>query len=79
MTFILAVIVLSIVIFSTLLSGVFLGDYYLYGKQKTLVETYKDVNRIYTFNDAVSSRILENYENSDQITSALQRLSLIHI
>ena len=73
MTFILAVIVLSIVIFSTLLSGVFLGDYYLYGKQKTLVETYKDVNRIYTFNDAVSSRILENYENSDQITSALQR------
>ena len=45
LTLMLMVIVLGIVICSTLISGLFLGDFYMMGKQKGLIETYNDVNR----------------------------------
>ena len=63
----LMVIVLGIVVCSNLISGLFLGDYYLYSKQKSLIETYNDINRVYTLNDA----IISGSENTDSIQVAL--------
>lgn len=47
LTLILMSIILGIVLCSTLISGLFLGDFYLYEKQRVLIETYEDVNRLY--------------------------------
>ena len=47
LTMMLMGIILGIVFFSTLISGLFLGDFYLYEKQRLLIETYEDVNRLY--------------------------------
>ena len=54
LTLMLMVIVLGIVICSTLISGLFLGDFYMMGKQKGLIETYNDVNRLYMVSGAVT-------------------------
>ena len=67
LTLMLMFIVLGIVICSTLISGLFLGDFYMHGKQKSLIETYNDVNRLYMLNDAVSSdkRFSSNENGTD--------------
>ncbi len=55
LTLMLMGIILGIVICSTLVSGLFLGDYYLYEKQRVLIETYMDVNRLYSASEQSSS------------------------
>lgn len=45
---VLTLFVLSIITVTILASNVFLGDYYLYGKQQSLEQTYREINRIYS-------------------------------
>lgn len=77
----LMVIVLGIVVCSTLISGLFLGDYYMYGKQKSLIETFTDINRIYSMNDSIISSTGDNGNNelatvlSEEFQNSLERIS----
>lgn len=48
MTLILCALVFIIVTMSILISSAFLGDYYLIGKQRSLVETYNEINKVYS-------------------------------
>ena len=77
----LMIIVLGIVVCSNIISGLFLGDYYLYGKQKLLIETYNDINRIYSLNDSIISSS-ENGDGSqfaavltEEFQNSLERIS----
>lgn len=48
MTVTLITFVFVIIVGSILINSIFLGDYYLYGKQNTLVSTYVEVNKAYS-------------------------------
>lgn len=67
----LMIIVLGIVVCSNLISGLFLGDYYLYGKQKSLIETYNDINHIYTLSNPLLSGGDSEESGSSQFASVL--------
>lgn len=47
MTVTLIVFVFVIIVSSILINSIFLGDYYLYGKQNTLISTYDEINKAY--------------------------------
>ena len=47
MTVTLITFVFVIIVSSILINSIFLGDYYLYGKQNTLISTYGEINKAY--------------------------------
>ena len=47
MTVTLITFVFVIMVSSILINSIFLGDYYLYGKQNTFVSTYDEINKPY--------------------------------
>ena len=64
MTVTLITFVFVIIVSSILINSIFLGDYYLYGKQNTLVSTYDEINKAYM-------KYLNTVEkNDDRIFSA---------
>ncbi|MBS5523370.1 MAG: HAMP domain-containing protein [Clostridiales bacterium] len=89
LTLMLMGIILGIVLCSTLISGLFLGDYYLYEKQRVLIETYEDVNRLYMLSGEASSgnndSLFPNYKSngssgysadlSEEFENSMERMS----
>ena len=53
LTMIFTIIILGIVLCSTIFFSLFLGDYYIHGKQKTLIETFNEIDMVYSVNDSV--------------------------
>lgn len=64
MTVTLITFVFVIIVSSILINSIFLGDYYLYGKQNTLISTYGEINKAYM----KYTNTLE--ENDDSLYSA---------
>ena len=54
LTLILLAFVLLIMTCTIIISNVFLGDYYIYSKQKALVKAFSDINNMYKASEIIS-------------------------
>ena len=58
--------VLVTLLISILVNNIFLDDYYISGKQKTLVNVFNQINRMYTTLE-ISEKIDSKYSSSSNI------------
>ncbi len=71
LTMIFTIIILGIIICSTVFFTLFLGDYYIYGKQKNLIETFKEIDTAYSVNDSVIQSQQNERGGSDNLYNIL--------
>lgn len=81
LTFVLIAFVFAIILGSILINNIFLGDYYLYDKQKTLIATYNEINTAYTqYDQLIEDGTTDDYSSfgsssvQSQLSNALREI-----
>lgn len=72
----LMVIVLIIILSCVLISSFFLGDYYIYGKQRALAEAYQEIDRLYQINNQSFTFDVDGEQNTTEESAAAAEIKL---